>query len=212
MSWFKAVKNYIDTKKQPDASASVQTYSKYNVRANSLVTIDETPFILHDEYTIMENPGSSHQVTDVGYLKVIGIDIYRFYMDSLDNKGESFIQVDENTSEIILFRTIDELYPQTVQEWSEWNGQQGLIVQDVFIVNGDVEYEKVWNSPVSTKEKIIPSSGSDYTYSVDMQLFKRSVVTEHDTFTEYLIVAIEEQERINIYVGLNVNSAGVVFS
>lgn len=214
MSFVKTLKGYFGAKRTEDP---IKKFSHLNVRTNSLLTLDETFFILNNEYTIIENPGPTHQVTDVGEFEVMGMKAYRFYVDSLNNTGESFVQVVDGSNELLLFRPIDEIYPQTQDEWSHWNGPEGILNQPIFCLSENLEYENTWRNAVHTTEHVTPDASSKdpepYKYPVHMQLFERTVSLDNGTeFKEFILAAIEDEERVNVYAGVSINSAGANFS
>lgn len=210
MGFVNTVKGYFGAKRTEDP---VKKFSHLNVRTNSLVTLDETFFLLNDQFTIIENPGTTLQVTDVGEMELMGMNVFRFYMESIDRDGEAFIQVLNNSSDMMLFRPIDEQYPQTTEEWDHWHD---LLKDPVFVMNNGLEFEQTWAQVCTTTESVIPDSSRDdhepYSYPVTCKLYERTIDNSGSVFKEYILVSIEDEERVNIYAGVNYNTAGVKFS
>lgn len=209
MGLLNTVKGYFGAKRTEDP---VKKFSHINVRTNSLVTLDETFFLLNDQYTILENPGTTLQVTDIGVFTVMGMKTFRFYMESIDKEGEAFIQVIEDSHELMLFRPIDEIYPQCMEEWSHW---KDLLKDPTFVMDSGIEYEQTWSRAVETRESVHPDASQKdhepYDYPVTCKLYERTI-DNGTPFKEYIMVCIEDEERVNIYAGVDINSAGVNFS
>lgn len=209
MTILNIIKSWVSSKNLP-----TKTFSRLNVRTNSVIIINDALLVLHDHQTIMDNPGPDHQVVDISYLTLAGEEMYRFYTESILDGTESFLQIFNNpfNTEVVLFRTVDEIWPSVPCQWDEWNGPgTGMIFGDVFHIDEDVEFQKVWDAPYLSSETVVPNEttgGEDeYTYPLVTQLFSRTIA---DGVIEYAIISIENQEKINVYVGLNVDITEVL--
>jgi len=221
MAIMKTIAGFFSARSNDDP---IKKYSSLHVRTNSLITLDVTPFLIHDEYLVMENPGSGHQVTHIGEHVLHGMNVFKFYIKSDIGNDNSCIQVTEcdGEADAILFRQIDEIYPQSISDWNDWTGTDqvdGLLQWEVFTLkndNDEVVYSRAWESDlVNCVEKIVPDDATEspYSFASKMMLYQRDISEKgSEPFTEYLMVSIEEEERVCIYVGIDLPMSGLIIS
>lgn len=217
MGFIDNMKGYFNRDKDPE----YETYSPLRIRLDSLITLDMTPFLIHDEYLVMENPGTCFTVTNVGAIDVDpDLDIFRIYINS--ENGQSILQVAVEAEEIVdlmLFREIGEVIPETADHWTEWLGDPyedipGYLNGSTFdIQDGAVVYQKEWIELMECSEDVYVSESlnhSERTIQHQMMLFSRDLSEEdQDEVLEYLMLSVEDEERINMYVGIELSPAGI---
>lgn len=189
----------------------IEKFGPLQARLDGRIEIDTTQFIINDEYIAVENPGDNHQLTHVGQSVVAGTEITRYYLEGLSDKSESVLQVagKNNPDECILFRKVDEFHPQDEETWC---GVQATAGNDTFTFN-DIVYENAWGNSVQHNETVEAAPSQDektYTYPCETALFMRSVSDDNSSeLTEYAMVAIEDEERVVVYLGINILPAAI---
>lgn len=224
MGFFQTIKSYARIKKGPGKDAPKTQFGLSKCKVNQLIELDMTDFIVNDDYIVMEAPGAKHQVTNIGEFAVdvdkdgtTDITGYRFYMTGDSNEEcflQSFEESETTSPSYVLFRRIDIIEPQSVEEWTEWMGDndeiKGMINDNIFSI-GDITFEKTFTSPIDFVE-IIKSGDEDNEEELNtMQLFSREVTTDGDPITEFVMVDVECEEQISIYIGIALPNAGIEF-
>ena len=168
---------------------------------NAILRFDPTDFILAAEDLKIGLPAGDISVMAVGEFRCLGISFHRFYVQDLKDQ-EWVLQMAENRQdlELILFQTIDEVYP---DDWDFWlNEETGLIGYKDFHTPDQIEYFRVfrnpgpdWSSPIEFEESI-RGEGQNLSISHAMMLYSRDVQTKAgENLTEYLLVSREEDEE-----------------
>lgn len=189
----------------------IEKFGPLQARLDGRIEIDTTPFLINDEYIAVENPGETHQLTHVGQSVVAGTEISRYYLESLSDSSESILQVaGKNTvDECILFRKVDEFHPQDEETWTSVSS---IGTNDTFTFN-DITYENAWGNSTQHNETVEAAPSQDekpYTYPCETVLFKRSISGDNEAeLTEYAMVAIEDEERVVVYLGINILPAAI---
>ncbi len=192
----------------------IEKHGPLQARLDGQILVDNTTFLINDEYLAVENPGDVHMLTHVGTTKVANIPFTRYYLEGVTEDSETILQVAgvEKADEIIMFRKVDEIHPQTVEQWDEI---RETLAQDVFEFQ-EVGYGNVWNALLAHDETVVaaPSLNEDgYTYPCETALFKRQISDDNEPeLSEYALVAIEDEERVAVYLGINLLTAAVTIN
>ena len=113
---------------------------------NAILRFDPTDFILTAKNFKTALPAGDISVMAVGEFNSLGVSFHRFYLKDLKD-AEWVLQVADKKQdlELILFQTIDEVYP---DDWDLWlNEQTGLIGYKDFHTPDQVEYSRVFRNP-----------------------------------------------------------------
>jgi hypothetical protein len=168
---------------------------------NAILRFDPTDFILAGENLKIEFPTGDIAVLAIGEFRCLGIQFFRFYVKDLkDNEWILQVADDKEDSEVVLYQTIDEVFP---DDWGFWlNDETGLIGYKDFHTPDEVDYFRVlrnpgpdYVNPVEFRESI--RSGED-SFFIDyaMMLYSREVtMTGDQMLNEYLLVSREEDEE-----------------
>jgi hypothetical protein len=168
---------------------------------NAILRFDPTDFILTAKNFKIDLPAGDISVMAIGEFKSLGVSFHRFYLKDLKD-AEWVLQMADNKQdlELILFQTIDEVYP---DDWDLWlNEQTGLIGYKDFHTPDQVEYCRVfrnpgpdYSSPIEFGESI-RGCGEKVSISHAMMLYSRDVESlAGENMTEYLLVSREEDEE-----------------
>lgn len=207
------------SKNKVTATTDIKTYSPLRVRLDCIIDLNLFKMLVHNEYLIFNNPGKSHQVTHVGHAVSYGLNVNRFYINSMDSEGESMLQVTDNngnlqSDDIMLFREIITIFPKDANEWCDWMGDDneiGKCSSEYFTIEDDNGQEITYKAisdmlPVDIEFNVTPSKSQNeepYTMPTTSALFKRNIAAEGQlAFFEYLLVSVEDEERITIYAGM----------
>jgi hypothetical protein len=184
------------------------------LRLNAVLRFDPTDFILSAGNFKIDLPTGDVSVMAVGEFACLGISFHRFYLADLKNAEWVLQSAEEKQDlELILFRTIDEVYP---DDWDFWlNDRTGLIGYKDFHTPDHVEYYRVyanpgpgWVSPIEFQESI-RGGGENFSIGHAMMLYSRRIASAgNDELTEYLLVSREEDEEgvlVRIMAGVPVS-------
>lgn len=191
----------------------VTLHGSLRVRNNGTITVDTTEFLINDEYlTMVAPPNEPMRVTDIGKTDLLGVQALRCYLKTTDGQ-EYWLQLIEDPEgrpiQATLYSQVNEIHPQSASEWDDWI--TNLNSGDPMEFN-DITYSPVWNSLVAHSEEIVPSAEGEETYTSPLQtmLYDRDCSEEQDrSLVEQLLVSIEDEERISMYVGIDVPVAGL---
>lgn len=181
---------------------------------NAIVRFDPTDFILAAGDLKIDLPAGDISVMAIGEFNCLGLSFDRFYLKDLED-AEWVLQVSANKQdlELLLFQTIDEVYP---DDWDFWlNEQTGLIGYKDFHTPDQIEYYRVfrnpgpnWSSPIEFRESIRDASQTLFINHA-MMLYSREIPTKAGgELAEYLLVSREEDEDgvlVRIMAGVPVN-------
>jgi len=167
---------------------------------NAVLRFDPTDFILAAGNLKIDLPAGDISVMAIGEFSRQGVSFHRFYLQDL-KEGEWVLEAAESGQvvELILFQTIDEVYP---EDWDFWlNERTGLIGYKDFHTPDQVEYYRVyrnpgpdWASPIEFQESV-RACGENYSIDHAMMLYSRAIHAAADEeLTEYLLVSREEDE------------------
>ncbi|HYA42133.1 MAG TPA: DUF2491 family protein, partial [Syntrophobacteraceae bacterium] len=187
---------------------------------NAVLRFDPTDFILAAGNFKIDLPPGDISVMAVGEFSCLGVSFHRFYLQDLKEAewvleaARSIRQTpvrdgpvpgreaggSKHEVELILFQTIDEVYP---DDWDFWlNERTGLIGYKDFHTPDQIEYYRVypnpgpdWSSPIEFEESV-RGCGENFLISHAMMLYSRAIDTAAGgELTEYLMVSREEDEE-----------------
>ncbi len=200
---------------------------------NAILRFDPTDFILAAENFKIGLPSGDISVMAIGEFNCLGTSFHRAYLKDL-NDEEWILQVAHTMAgpaqrdeparrrmaaagkqelEVILFQTIDEVYP---DDWDLWlNEKTGLIGYKDFHSPDQVEYYRVfqnpgpdWASPIEFRE-CVRGCGEKFFINHAMMLYSRGVqAAAGEELTEYLLVSREEDDEgvlVRIMAGMQVS-------
>ncbi len=181
---------------------------------NAVLRFDPTDFILSAKSFKIDFPAGDISVAAIGEFICLGVPFHRFYLKDLKD-AQWVLQVagEERNFEVVVFQTIDEVYP---DDWDFWlNDRTGLIGYKDFHTPDQVEYSRVFRNPgpdylepVEFRESI-RSGGQELFVSHAMMLYSREVsAAVGEKMMEYLLVSKEEDEEgvlVDIMAGVPVN-------
>ena len=185
---------------------------------NAILRFDPTDFILAAGSFKIDLPAGDISVMAVGEFRCLGVCFHRFYLKDLKD-AEWVLQAAEGQRdlELILFQTIDEVYP---DDWDFWlNEQTGLIGYKDFHTPDQVEYYRVyqnpgpdWSSPIEFQESV-RGGGEMFSFGHAMMLYSRGInAAAGEDLTEYLLVSREEDDEgvlVRIMAGVPLNPASL---
>ncbi len=181
---------------------------------NADLRFDPTDFILSAKSFKIGFPAGDISVEAVGEFLCLGVPFHRFYLKDLKD-AQWVLQVagTEQNAEVILFQTIDEVYP---DDWDFClNDRTGLIGYKDFHTPDQVEYSRVFRNPgpdylepVEFRESV-RGGGQEFFVSNAMMLYSREISTAGEgKMVEYLMVSKEEDEEgllVHIMAGVPVD-------
>ncbi len=182
---------------------------------NAVLRFEPTDFILAGDSLKIEVPESDLTVMAIGEFRCLGIAFQRFYAKDIADR-EWVLQVggDNEDREIILYQTVDEVFP---DDWDLWlNDSTGLIGYRDFSTPDQVEYARVfynpgpdYANPIEFRETI-GSGGSTFYIDQAMMLYGRDIsIPGGREMPEYLLVTREEDEEgamVRIMAGVPLNA------
>ena len=108
------------TSGRPDPASTADRDLPLGLRLNGLVDVDETDFILAGQELLTRHPGERLIVRAIGRAELWGaIRLYRFYLQRAESEAMLQVACDRQgqVEEIHLFRTFDEVYPASADDW-----------------------------------------------------------------------------------------------
>ena len=192
----------------------IEKFGPYNARLDGQILIDNTTFLVNDQYLSVEAPGDVHSLTHVGTTKIANIPVTRYYLEGVSDDTETILQVlgTSKVDEVIMYRKVDEIHPQSADEWEDIHN---ALTNDTFEFNA-VVFGNLWSHPVKHVESVVAAESQKeepYTYDVETSLFKRQISEDNEPeLSEYAMVAIEEGERVVVYLGINLLPAAVTIN
>ena len=78
MALFKTIKNMIGARK---GEPVIEKFGPLQARLDGQVLVDNTTFLVNDQFLAVENPGDVHQLTHVGTTNVANIPFTRYYLE-----------------------------------------------------------------------------------------------------------------------------------
>ena len=189
-----------------------------NLRPNALVRFDPTMFILAEGVLKISPPAGDWAVVAIGEFTVFNIPYFRFYLKNLYDE-ELILQIgqSEDTSDIVVFKTIDELFPSAdgPTTWENWLDDEfgwiGCI--DFHLPDGTEYYRVVQNpgpsriNPLSFRENVFIENLSSYVEHTTMIYGREISIEGMDSMVENLIIAQEcddDGALVSVNVGLSI--------
>jgi len=185
---------------------------------NATLRFDPSDFILAGERFKINYPAGDILVMAVGEFVCLGVPFHRFYLKDLkDTEWVLEVADDKRNSQLALFQTIDEVYP---DDWDLWlNDQTGLIGYKDLKTPDQIEYFRVFRNPgpdyvqpIEFQESV-KGGGQEFLIGHAMMLYSREIpATGDEKLTEYVLVSKEEDEEgllVRIMAGVPVNPMSI---
>jgi len=198
----KKVENVRETltqgKKKP-----IDTSLPLQIHLGSCLILDQTPFLIHGKAITQTRPGSESLVFAYGRIDLGESVVHRFYLESgtdPDDKSVLQVVVGDEIEECRLFASLDEVYPESAEEWNFWIGEEdGYIGLPAFEDKQGRLYDRVWGDG---EGRIAPSEFTETLY-LDRFGEKRATVAhasmlygrwidEESEMAEYILASREE--------------------
>ncbi len=185
---------------------------------NATLRFDPTDFIIAAQSFKIDFPAGDISAVAIGEFNCLGVPFHRFYLKDLKDE-EWVLEVADGKQnlEVVLFQTIDEVYP---DDWDFWlNDRTGLIGYKDFHTPDQVEYVRVFRNPgpeylkpVEFQESI-KGGGQEFFINHAMMLYSREIsATAGEQLTEFLLVSKEQDEEgllVRIMAGVPVNPMSI---
>ena len=197
---------------------------------DALIELDQTLFILAGDGQLkLAFPGIRNVVAAMGYMRLDQWIVRHFYLHSeRDAEEQSVLRIvtegDKNpaVTECRLFRSLDEVYPASNEEWDFWLSEQdGSIGLAQFQTQDGTLYDRLWDAdnpariaPYLFQEKIYLDRYGTQIKSVSHQsmVYGRQAVAD-PLVNEYILLSLEEENfneaRINILVGIDLEPRAI---
>jgi hypothetical protein len=190
----------------------------FNLRPNAVVRFDPTMFILAGEAFKIPTPAGDWTVSAIGEFSMLGNPYFRFYLKNLENE-ELILQIGQNREqpEVIIFKTVDELYPNPggPTTWENWlDDEFGWIGCIDFHLPDGTEYFRVIQNPgparinpVIFRENVFTENLSSFVEHTAMTYGREVIIDGMDPVVESLIIAQEcddEGALVSVNVGVNI--------
>ncbi|WP_300668499.1 DUF2491 family protein [Desulfoluna sp.] len=144
---------------------AIDTSLPLQIHLGSSLVLDQTPFLIHGEAITQPKPGAESLVFAYGRMELGEALVHRFYLESSDDPDQkSVLQVvvGEGIEECRLFAALDEVYPESADEWDFWIGEaDGYIGLPAFEDKEGRPYERVWGDG---EGRIAPSEITETLY------------------------------------------------
>ncbi|QWR78846.1 DUF2491 family protein [Candidatus Magnetomonas plexicatena] len=202
------------------------------IRINGMVRFDESKFVINSDVLKAQSPGGGiHTVAAAEKFMIGSMKIYRFYLEENETKEQSVLQIPVSNEEIegiVLFRIIEEIYPQDEREWDFWlNERTGSIGSKYFRIieedSTDTLYHRLWGGderyvkPIFFRSVISTDSyGLTGMKTENLGMIYAREITE--TLQEYLFIVYEkllddegqtEDARIILMAGIDIGLAEI---
>lgn len=176
-----------------------------------VVQLEYAQFLLADQLKVTAPKGltASRQELSVTAVGEIGDNQFRLHLGD-DAFIAATIGRDGSVAEARFFSMIDEVTPETADEWGLWlSPQDGLIGFPVFETKDGVRYDRVWApgetqaAPISVTEGVTNADLSERPYGHEMMLYARDTgLSQPAPATEFLLVSATEEGFGSAYVRL----------
>ncbi|MBF0465745.1 MAG: DUF2491 family protein [Nitrospirae bacterium] len=202
------------------------------IRINGMVRFDESKFVINSDVLKAQSPGGGIHTVAAGEKFMIGsLKIYRFYLEENETKQQSVLQIPVSNDEMegmVLFRIIEEIYPQDEEEWDFWlNEETGCIGNKDFRIReedgSDTLYYRIWGDderyvkPIFFRSVISTDSyGLTGMKTENIGMIYGREITE--TLQEYLFIVYEklldddghtEEAKIILMAGIDIGLAEI---
>lgn len=181
------LREYLQVRKDRNRGVVVPPAAPLNLRASARVRLEEAPFLLLPDDTLVQFPGENLFVTDLSTPTISGVKVTRAYLrpEGTDSRAV-LLQIAADGDRIVpmLFRIWDEFTPQNEQEWGSWLAEgDGIIGLPTFMIPGEggrvpTIYNRAvqpdhdaWVAPEHFHESSSPSGAAD----IDFMLFYRTL-------------------------------------
>ena len=181
----------------------VDKHLPLGLHVDGKVALDDVPFIINGPKFKTSFPGRDMEVAAYGVFNAGGATVHRFYLKGMN---EAMIQIvvneDGEMEESRLFVSIDEVYPQSKEEWGVWladgdgligwNGFQHKDDESIFNRAWDESGDE-WVEPVTFSETVYLDRYGDKQVTLHhaAMLYGRWIDGGEET-AEYTLVSAEE--------------------
>ena len=182
---------------------AIDTSLPLQIHLGSCLVLDQAPFLIHGEAITQARPAAESLVFAYGRMDLGESLVHRFYLESCVNPDEkSVLQVvvGEGIEECRLFASLDEVYPETADEWAFWVGEEdGYIGLPAFEDKEGRHYDRAWGddegriAPAEFTETLYLDRFGEKTATVShaSMLYGRWI-DEESEMAEYILVSREE--------------------
>lgn len=182
---------------------AIDTSLPLQIHLGSCLVLDQAPFVIHGEAITQPRPGAESLVFAYGRIHLDEAVVHRFYLESCaDPDKKSVLQVvaGDGIEECRLFAAMDEVYPESADEWDFWIGEEdGYIGLPAFEDKEGRLYDRVWGdgdgrmAPTEFTETLYLDRFGEKTASVAhaAMLYGRWI-DEESEMAEYILVSREE--------------------
>jgi hypothetical protein len=195
---------------QPSSTA-VATFTTLRIRANSRITIDNSPFIIYDQYTISPTPMGELRVIEIYSINIFNADI--FFINVADTNNQLFtlriVEVKGVISTICCLHLIELLTPQSQYEWNVEYNQ--LSAASYSIPAQSLVYQSEMITPYTNVDltQLAPAN-SDVIQCTGREYYRNIPATpQNPAVIEILIVHACDTGMVSKYAGLELNPAGI---
>ena len=188
------------------------------------IELEATRFTLYGDRLLTEFPGREHLIEAYGRVPFGDGVLHRFYLQG-ENDTQSMLEIlvdaKEALQECRLYRTLDEVMPESSDEWGFWLApEDGSIGWSAFETRDGVLFDRAWDdaaadrvAPFELTETLYLDSAGEKTLTISHQamLYGRWA-DEEDEIAEYVLLSAEDQGEeafVHIQVGVDVNPMGI---
>ncbi len=176
-----------------------------------VVELEYSQFLLSETLKVSAPKGltATRQELSVTAVGEIGDSQFRLHLGD-QAFVEASVGKDGRVTEARYFSLLDEVTPETPEEWALWlSPQDGLIGFPVFETKDGVRYDRVWApgetqaAPISITEGVTNTDLSERPYGHEMMLYARNTgLASPAPDTEFLLVSATEEGFGSAYVRL----------
>lgn len=173
------------------------------IHIGSCLVLDQTPFLIHGEAITQAPPAPECLVFAYGQMNLGDSIVHRFYLESCsdpDKKSVLQMVVGEAIEECRLFASLDEVYPDSAEDWEFWIGDEdGYIGLPTFEDKEGRAYDRVWGddegriTPAELTETLYLDSFGDKKATVaHASMLYGRWIDEENEMAEYILISREE--------------------
>ena len=198
------------------------------LRVRGMVEVPIVDFVLGGDDLKVRHPGTRNTIVAYGSSSLGGATVHRFYLETADDIYALQVVADNKNEieECKLFMPLDEVYPETPEDWDFWlSPEDGSIGLDAFQTKDGILFDRVWAgggqtgsgevdrvAPVEYTETVYHDpSGNDWESITYLSMLYGRHVNER--VDEYLLVsAVEEEDgaAVQIMAGLGIDPGSLV--
>ena len=129
---------------------AIDTSLPLQIHLGGSLVLDQTPFLIHGEAITQAPPPAECLVFAYGHMDLGESTAHRFYLESCeDPQVKRVLQVvigeRDEVEECRLFASLDEVYPESAEDWDFWIGEEdGYIGLPTFEDKEGRTYDRAW--------------------------------------------------------------------